>query len=403
MTLKIGIYSGEWHPGSGGGFTFQLELINEITKAKSPHEIFIIGSRNGVLSTGEARYVNLADYRENLLRRIIKKASNIVMPKSYGTDFFENGALERAVKKNNIELVWFITPVVGKVTVPYIVTVWDLAHRVHPYFPEVSVTGWSWDNRENHYRALLPRAACIITGTQAGKEEIIKYYQVPDHLVKVAPFPTPSFVLHPCVSSAVNKDLTLPERYLLYPAQFWPHKNHVGLLLAMKILSDKYGMDLKLVLTGADRGNLGYVRGKIRELKIDDQVMILGFVDKDVMVGLYRNAFALVFPTFFGPDNLPPLEAFALGCPVVASEVSGAQEQLGDAALLFDPKNPEDIAHKIKILYDDQEKRKDMIRKGRLKAESWTIHNYVNQVLTFVDEFEPVRRCWSPDKIYIHQ
>jgi len=401
--LKIGIYSGEWRPGSGGGFTFQHELVNEITKANSRHDIFIIGGRRGELSPGGARYISLADYRGNLLPRLVNKAVKIATRGFADKKLFE-AALDRALKKNNIELVWFVSTAAAKVTVPYIVTVWDLAHRVHPYFPEVSVTGWSWDTRENHYRALLPRAAGIITGTQAGKEEIIKYYQVPDHLVKVVPFPTPSFVLPANDQlTTANKELKLPERYLFYPAQFWPHKNHVNLLLAMKILSDKYGMDLKLVLTGADRGNLDYVRKKIMELNIDDRVIILGFVDKDVLTGLYRNAFALVFPTFLGPDNLPPLEAFALGCPVVASEVSGAQEQLGDAAILFDPKNPEDIAHKIKTLYYDPAKREHLIRKGRLRAESWTMRDYVNRVLTFVDEFEPVRRCWSPEKVYIHK
>lgn len=401
--MKIGIYGGEWHPGSGGGFTFQHELINEITKANSRHEIFIIGSHNVELPAGRVRHLNLADYRERLLLRLFKKAINILTRTFSGRELFVAGALDRAVQKNCIELVWFISTVVGKVTVPYIVTVWDLAHRIHPYFPEVSVTGWGWDSRENHYRALLPRAACIITGTQAGKEEIIKYYQVPDHLVKVVPFPTPSFVLHPAVSSTANKEVKLPERYLFYPAQFWPHKNHVGLLLAMKILRDKYDMDLKLVLTGADRGNLDYVREKISELKMNDQVMILGFVDKDLMIELYRNAFALVFPTFFGPDNLPPLEAFALGCPVLASEVSGAQEQLGDAAILFDPKNSEDIANKIKILYDDPAQREHIRQKGRIKAEAWTMHDYVNRVLAFADEFETVRRCWSSTRVYVHK
>jgi glycosyltransferase involved in cell wall biosynthesis len=390
-------------PRIGGGFTFQDDLISEISKENRIHEIYIISRHKGAHAISGARYINLANYREALVIRLIKRAINIVSRIFSGKVLLQADALDRAVKENGLELIWFLPTGVGRVTVPYIATVWDLAHRVHPYFPEVSVTGWRWEDRENRYRTLLLRAACIVTGTGAGKEEIIKYYQVPDHLVKVVPFPIPSFFLHRAKDLLVpaNKVSQIQGRYLFYPAQFWPHKNHVGLLLALKIMREKYGMDLKLVLTGSDLGNLEYVRGKIRELNMDDQVTILGFVDKDVLVDLYKNAFALVFPTFFGPDNLPPLEAFAMGCPVIASAVSGAQEQLGDAAILFDPKDPEEIALKVKILYDDPTKREEMIRKGRLKAESLTIHSYVSQVLSFVDEFAPIRRCWSSDKTYI--
>ncbi|MFM6269445.1 MAG: glycosyltransferase, partial [Dolichospermum sp.] len=56
------------------------------------------------------------------------------------------------------------------------------------------------------------------------------------------------------------------------------------------------------------------------------------------MTSLYINAFSLAFMSFFGPDNLPPLEAMALGCPVIASKVSGSEEQLGNNALLVNPK-----------------------------------------------------------------
>ena len=78
---------------------------------------------------------------------------------------------------------------------------------------------------------------------------------------------------------------------------------------------------------------------------------------------LYTNAFSLVYPSFFGPENMPPLEAFALGCPVIASEVSGAKEQLGNAAILFDPRDENDLARKIKLLYNNKKYRKMLINR----------------------------------------
>jgi glycosyltransferase involved in cell wall biosynthesis len=95
-----------------------------------------------------------------------------------------------------------------------------------------------------------------------------------------------------------------------------------------------------------------------------------------------------------GPENLPPLEAFALGCPVVASEIAGAAEQLGEAALLVDPCSPEEIANAIRLLLDDPERVRSLVEKGRRRAARWTGRDFVRGVFKMLDEFEPVRRCF---------
>ena len=82
------------------------------------------------------------------------------------------------IRVQQIDIVWFLEPARARVSVPYITTVWDLAHRSQPYFPEVSITGWDWEGREQAYRSVLPRASFILTGTCAGKSEIVHYYGV---------------------------------------------------------------------------------------------------------------------------------------------------------------------------------------------------------------------------------
>jgi glycosyltransferase involved in cell wall biosynthesis len=129
--------------------------------------------------------------------------------------------------------------------------------------------------------------------------------------------------------------------------------------------------------------------------ELSSQVHILGYVPQKDMIALYRNALVLTFITFFGPDNLPPLEAFALGCPVIASNVSGAEEQLGDAALLVDPKNPEQIADAIFNVYNSPEQRNILIERGLKRAHQWTGHDFIMNIFEILDEFEPIRRCWE--------
>jgi len=169
----------------------------------------------------------------------------------------------------------------------------------------------------------------------------------------------------------------------------------VNLLLAAAELKSKHGIDLPVVFVGSDKGNADYVRSFAAQLKPSLDISFLGFVPVEDLVALYRGAFALAYVTFFGPENLPTLEAFALGCPVVASDVAGAREQLGDAALLVDPKDPASIADAIKTLHGDSNLRRTLIERGLARAERSTAKTFVSGVFEALDEFEPVRRCWQ--------
>lgn len=99
--------------------------------------------------------------------------------------------------------------------------------------------------------------------------------------------------------------------------------------------------------------------------------------------------------TFFGPDNLPPLEAMSVGCPVIASNVSGASEQLGNAALIVDHKNPNAIASAIKLLLDDPVLRNSLIERGLVRANQWEVEDYVKELFKLIDDFKTVRCCWD--------
>ena len=121
----------------------------------------------------------------------------------------------------------------------------------------------------------------------------------------------------------------------------------------------------------------------------------LGFVSQNELVDLYRNALTLTYVSYFGPENLPPLEAFALGCPVIAANVNGAAEQLGDAALFIDPNSPEEIADAIQTMHTDKHLRGELVMRGLTRAQSWTGENFVRGVFSILDDFETIRRSWG--------
>ena len=102
-----------------------------------------------------------------------------------------------------------------------------------------------------------------------------------------------------------------------------------------------------------------------------------------------------MYPSFFGPNNLPPLEAMTLGCPVICSEADGMKEQLGNSAIFFDPKREDELAERIYQLHSNVEERKRLVEAGKKCAGNWTQNDYLTSILDIVEEFEPYKRCWD--------
>ncbi len=394
--MKVGVFLEDFSPEVGGGYTIQEDIFRALLDLiDETHHSFVLFCRRpeSVSALLTNPRIQVVGFPGSLSKRVFARAERGL------NSLLENrkrqSRLEQLCKEAGVDFMWFVGAEAVQVDIPYMAIVWDLQHRLQPWFPEVS-SGGTWRQREGFYSEYLRRAAFIIAGTDAGRLEIERFYQVTTNRIKILPHPTPAFALRagPSDFEAVLKKYELKNNYLFYPAQFWSHKNHVNLLLAVAALKREHGMDSPVVFVGSDKGNRDYLQRFAAHLDQEIDVRFLGFVPLDNLVALYRGAFALAYVTFFGPENLPPLEAFALGCPVVASDVSGAREQLGDAALLVDPRDPAKIAAGIKALHDDKDLRRRLIENGRARAERWTAKDFVREVFKTFDEFEPVRRCW---------
>ncbi len=402
MFMRVGFYFGREiysNAESGGAFAFSQSIFKQLCKTKTNNEIFIFSDDADRFESSDfVQFVKInrfyPDQKECLLKKLALKIPRKIL-RSLQIKKYKS-ALNKIVLENKIDLMWFITPAYEQVEVPYVYTIWDLQHRKQTYFPEVS-TNLEFENRERSYKFVVSKASFIVTGNQAGKDDVCNFYNYSRERIKTLPLPTPDFVLN----DDFRKEVDLPDKgWVFYPAQFWPHKNHIVILYALKILKEKYNLDFNVIFTGSDKGNLDYIKDQIVQLSLQENVEFLGFVSTQKLVQLYKNAFALLFTSFFGPDNIPPLEAFALGCPVIAANVSGSDYQLKDAALLFDPKSEFELADCIKKLYDDQDLRSLLIKKGLEIAKSWTAKEYVDGVYKIISDFEPIRRCWSSKKSY---
>lgn len=183
-----------------------------------------------------------------------------------------------------------------------------------------------------------------------------------------------------CVEDAMAL-YRLPPLYAIYPAQFWPHKNHVRLVEALRIVRDKRPeIDLKLVFTGY-RGHSGWpkVEEAIAVQGLENHIFCLDHVPTEHLAALYRGSVFCVMPSTFEASSYPVIESQVLGVPAMCSNVTSLPELMREGAgLLFDPFNVDDIAAKMLRWLDDPKDRKDHVERARIKAQrEHSLENYI--------------------------
>jgi glycosyltransferase involved in cell wall biosynthesis len=388
--VKIAVIFYGLPPEGGGGFTFQQTLLRTLREAAalSRHEFVFYaaggtGGEQGLIEIPSTRPVR---WRLSALRGLRDVQDRMNAPRASVPTWFE-----KSLKDQKADLVWFASHWMEDIDLPYVCTIWDLAHLEQPWFPELSQDG-EWERRHHYFTRYLPKATRIIVPNEALTDLLLRWFPVGQQRVIENPFPTPDFALDAGDgdTGVLERNGLEPGRYLFYPAQFWPHKNHYAALEALARLPG-----YTLALSGSDKGWLDHVKRLATELGVADRVKYLGFVSQEELIALYRNAHCLLYLSWFGPENLPPLEALALGCPVLCADVPGMSIQLDQAALLTRPTDFDAIAEHVRMLEDD-ELRERLRDEGHRLAQSRSAEAYVEPVLGFFDDFEPILRNWSP-------
>lgn len=281
--------------------------------------------------------------------------------------------LRPVCRRYQLDLAYFAAPAFVHLDLPFIYNQWDVGHRSIPDFPEMRSGRDPWTQREAQCRRMLGQASYVLVGNETGAAELRGLFGVPRDKLVVLPFPNPDFTAVEAVAPA-----WLPRGpFFLYPAQFWPHKNHYTLITALARLADRGGAAPELVFVGDDKGNSGYLRAAAAELGVADRVRFAGFVPRRELKALYQAATALLFPSLLGPNNLPPQEAAVLGCPMVLSDLPGHREQLGDGALYAPPLEAAAWAAAMERLLAGGELRAVLTARARAAVAGCTVEAYV--------------------------
>jgi len=268
--------------------------------------------------------------------------------------------------------------------VPALVSIHDLMFRYERRFPE-SGSGWEYLNRERSCRNISRWSEGVLVDSETGRQQMAESYHLEMDRIHVLPYIAPKYMRQGKKPPDFDSRYCLPAKFIFYPAQFWEHKNHKKLIMALSYLKGSFP-DLKLVLCGAKQNAYQSVEKLVQELNLTDDVLFLGYVPDADMPELYRRARALIMPTYYGPTNIPPLEAFVAGCPVAISGIYGMTEQVGDAALLFNPDSVEEISDCIRRLWIDDKLCAELAERGKRRALNWDQKQFNERLREIVTE-----------------
>ena len=225
---------------------------------------------------------------------------------------------------------------------PLVVIVHDLQHVAFPqFFSEEKRL-----NRDQHLRDAAEHADAIVCVSDFVRQTLLSELSVDQARV---------VTIHHGLLQPFDANAGTPGTYLLYPANFWPHKNHHVLLESfVAYRRQRPGGLPKLVCTGASSPAMHKLRESAKATLAPRSVEFRGYVSKEEFVSLMDNCAALIYPSLYEGFGMPVLEAMARGKPVLCSRIPALEEVAGDAAHYFDPNNCEDIVRAIISLDDDR-------------------------------------------------
>jgi glycosyltransferase involved in cell wall biosynthesis len=259
----------------------------------------------------------------------------------------------------------------------------------HEYYPEF-FTLQELDERRRVFGASIARADHVIAISEHTRQTLLERYRVaPERTTTAHLAADPAFHperWQPESLPRVLRKYGLEPGYLIFPANTWPHKNHLRALEALARLRDVHGLWPSLVLTGAAKQGQDALEQACGRLGLESQVRFLGYCPLEDMPALYRGASALFYPSLFEGFGIPVVEAMWCGCPVVCSNRTSLPEIAADAAMLVDPLAPDEMAAALARLLGDEGLRATLGERGRRRARDFSWRAFALQVLRTLEQ-----------------
>lgn len=368
-------------PHSGGVFQYENLLAEVLWNNRNKYNLVMICNDSYWINWCIKKKVKfIEDKIEPLSKTMVKMCLKYPLPGVLYNYLYQKKQNYIKKKKINLLVCGQQGIFLSDMRLKQLCTIHDLMHRYETGFPERGVGSAAYE--DNLLACEMKYASAVLVDSNLGKTQVIESYlsKKKHHpLIQVLPYTVSRHI-----KESEEEYIAVPDKYVFYPAQFWQHKNHLNLLRAVNLLKETLP-DIHLVLVGSEKNALGRVERYIRENSLEDFVTIYGFVTNRQITYLYRHATLMVMPSYYGPTNIPPLEAMALGCPVAVSGNYAMGEQVGDAGLLFNPDSPGEIAECIRQVWTDGGLRETMRQKGYQRTARWQPEDFERVLIQTID------------------
>ena len=397
---KIGLWLRYgYSPSKGGGFSYYDALLRALANYRfNNFEICLVSpAQTSVLVDGlESINLGLLPNRIPFWGRLIKshRWAKIFL--------FINSRLFRKhwqskLKKAKVSFLYYVTQSDYVLNdFPFVTTIWDMGYIVTYPFPEL-IKGNNYIGRRRIFTQILPKALMVFCESEAGKRDLVKYANICEDKIRVLPIFAGNVIkMHvseEIQGSVLQKYGLKKNNFFFYPAQFWAHKNHIGILKAFKSFLPTHN-DFKMLFTGGDKGNLQYVKHYCNENGLDKSVLFLGFVENEEIYTFYKNATSLIMASYFGPTNMPPIEAMCLDCPVICSDIEGHREIMGDTALYFSPNNAGQLTVQMEKMEKEHDKYRSLVIAQKQKTK-FNLDYSLSCLEIFFTEALAIRETWN--------
>jgi len=254
--------------------------------------------------------------------------------------------------------------------VPVVSIVHDLQYLYYPQF-------FSSDDRfyrDKDFKDICAKSALMICVSEHVRETILKNSNLHENLV---------ISIHTCLFDRLKANLSAksdvlarydlqPGEFLLYPANFWAHKNHAMLLTAFGMYCVNHPTtNAKLVLTGSPGPDMEKIQEASNRMGLADKLVMPGYISDVDLAALMNACRCLIFPSLYEGFGMPILEAFAMGKPVLCSNATSLPEIAGDAALYFDPRKPHEMLDCIDKIFTDENLERRLIDLGKQRLSQF--------------------------------
>jgi glycosyltransferase involved in cell wall biosynthesis len=301
------------------------------------------------------------------------------------TDVIQNAAFPFFLRRLNPDLIHIpLNSVPYWLQRPYVVTIHDMSSLLYPARGDVRGA-----MHQERYRRGAARAERIIAVSHSTRRDIESFMRIPtDRIRTIYSAPDPTFAKEPDTSEdrQILQRYSIQPPFILYAGTIRPQKNVPRLVEAFAVIRSELEnhplfSQLKLVIIGDELSRYPAVRRAVVATRVEPFVRFLGFVPLDTLKVFYRAATIFAFPSLHEGFGLAPLEAMACGTPVVASDVPALVEAVGDAAELVTPDNLFDVARGLRVVLLDENRRSELSRTGRARAQRFDWDDTARSVL----------------------